>query len=232
MTPALSEIVEEAYRRFESHPPGNLGVCVACCMDPAMEKEMIRRRPRDLSLEQLREWFDAAAADPMPPEIQTFLLPRVLEGLARGEEMSIHGPDLALHRFVPLLTERASDLLERFLPALLQEHARAGTSDLEPLLCMFAVAGVGRDRIADALVSIPADDLIPALHREWIGRWALPQIGQGPFWPEKDGAMQIFRDPRLRKVIDGTVLRAPSGSPLFEQAGAVMDLFDLYVPRA
>ncbi|MEM1078700.1 MAG: hypothetical protein AAGI09_09260 [Pseudomonadota bacterium] len=96
----LYDVVAEAYRVFTYPTPQSVEVCQSCCMDPAIEAGFLEIAIEDLPLRHLSDWF-SAAYDPrgVSKSIWGYLLPRILEALAYGEEVSFVGLEVSLSRF-------------------------------------------------------------------------------------------------------------------------------------
>lgn len=100
ITPALEVAVQRAYTVFESHkaPRAPLNVCTACCMSPDLEQEMRSLPLKALTTRHFYEYSTGAMGDLVQPVEETkYLLPRLLDLLARGEETN-HSLELALDR--------------------------------------------------------------------------------------------------------------------------------------
>ncbi len=84
------ELIEEAYRVFESPKPTETGVCVKCCMDGKIEADFFTPPIRDMPLHYIQDWYHGAY-DPegVPKAVWEYLLPRILELLAGGEDLWI-----------------------------------------------------------------------------------------------------------------------------------------------
>ncbi|MDZ7866104.1 hypothetical protein [Acidovorax sp.] len=99
LPPALRTVVDAAYAAFQHHaaPTGTLDVCLACCMDEAMEREMRRLPLRQVSTRHFYEYNGSAKSSEQPAEELAYFLPRMLELLAQGEELH-HSTELYLDR--------------------------------------------------------------------------------------------------------------------------------------
>jgi hypothetical protein len=96
----LFDLVEEAYRVFDYPKPSSTGVCEGCCMDREIEADFFNPSIRRLPLHYIRDWY-SGAYDPngVPKETWAYLLPRLLEVLASGENVSDMGLEVSLDRF-------------------------------------------------------------------------------------------------------------------------------------
>lgn len=99
-TPALQLAVRRAYEVFGGlkAPAGHLNVCTFCCMPEEFEREMRALPLRKITTRHLHAYCDGAMNDLVQPadEIR-YLLPRLLELLAQGEQTH-HSVELALDR--------------------------------------------------------------------------------------------------------------------------------------
>lgn len=99
LPPALRTAVDAAYAAFQHHeaPKSTLDVCLACCMDEALEREMRRMPLRQVTTRHFYEYNSSAKSSEQPPEELLYFLPRMLELLAQGEELH-HSTELYLDR--------------------------------------------------------------------------------------------------------------------------------------
>lgn len=99
LSPALKQAVERLYTVFNGYraPQHYLNVCLACCMDEALEKEMRRVPLRQISAKHFYEYNCAAKDWPQPADELKYLLPRMLELLANGADVH-HSTELSLDR--------------------------------------------------------------------------------------------------------------------------------------
>lgn len=99
LPPALRTVVDAAYAAFQHHeaPKSTLDVCLDCCMDEALEREMRRLPLHQVTTRHVYEYNSSAKSPEQPPEELLYFLPRMLELLAQGEELH-HSPELYLDR--------------------------------------------------------------------------------------------------------------------------------------
>ena len=99
LPPALRGAVDAAYAAFGHHraPTQMLDVCIACCMDEALEREMRRMPLRQVTVRHFYEYNSSAKSVEQPAEELLYFLPRMLELLAQGEELH-HSTELYLDR--------------------------------------------------------------------------------------------------------------------------------------
>jgi len=99
-TPALQAAVRRAYEVFGHYvaPRQPLDVCTQCCMPEELEREMRAVPLRKLKRHHFYEYSTGAkSVDGQPADEVKYLLPRLLELLASGEETH-HSIELALDR--------------------------------------------------------------------------------------------------------------------------------------
>ncbi len=99
-TPALQAAVRRAYEVFGRYaaPKAPLNVCTACCMPEELEREMRAVPLRKLKRHHFYEYSTGAKSiDGQPADEVKYLLPRLLELLADGEDTH-HSIELTLDR--------------------------------------------------------------------------------------------------------------------------------------
>ena len=80
--------------QLTDHP---LDVCLGCCMDVQVHAEMYRLPLRQISAVHLYQYNDTAKSTVQPTQELRFLIPRMLDLVARGQEIH-HSPALYLDR--------------------------------------------------------------------------------------------------------------------------------------
>ena len=93
---AAIEACYAAFRHCEA-PHAPLDACTHCCMDPALEVQMRRLPLREITTQHFYGYNDAAKSAVQPTEELRYLIPRLLELVARGEEVH-HSVELYLDR--------------------------------------------------------------------------------------------------------------------------------------
>jgi hypothetical protein len=191
----LHDLIHEAYEVFDYPKPRETGVCQGCCMDPEIEANFLTPPIWDLPLAWVRDWF-FAACDPasLPRSVWGYLLPRVLEILAAGEDVASVGLEVSLSRFPTGRRERWSaqewSLLDRFQRQYLEHYAQHGTEFLDTALCMFGNAGWPLASLIEQILAWPDERIVERLWRDWCQ--APPgQIWLTAFW-ESGGNEQAF----------------------------------------
>lgn len=171
---------------FDMPTPATTGVCENCCMDPEIEANFLKQKPRDLPLPYVRDWYFAAFTDDISHNHVAWLLPRVLELLADGKEVASVGDEVAFQRlprtgFPDRWPERQVAAINRFALAYLEMKLAADPplswGQLDYLLCMFGEGGIDIGPLMRRLDELSDDDLADLLHRTWI----YAQAGSIPF---------------------------------------------------
>ncbi|WP_424969046.1 hypothetical protein [Dinoroseobacter sp. S76] len=168
----LYDVVAEAYRVFKYPRPHSLEVCQACCMDPAIEAEFLEIAIEDLPLRALSDWF-SAACDPggVSKSVWGYLLPRILEALACGEEVSSVGLEVSLSRFQTGQKENWSEtewrVLDDFRKRYLRHAMRRYDHHVDDMVCMFVLAGWPIDEILAQIASLPTAVLVERFWNDW-----------------------------------------------------------------
>lgn len=95
----MREVLETLYSVFQVHkvPQQMLDVCINCCMDEILEREMRRLPLRQLSAKHFYEYNSSAKSVHQPADEIRYLLPRLLELLVLGAELH-HSTELQLQR--------------------------------------------------------------------------------------------------------------------------------------
>ncbi len=85
----LRSAVADAYQALRHHKPPTqcLDVCLNCCMSPAVEREMRRLPLSELRGQHFYSYNTSAKSEIQPVEEILYLLPRMLELIADGEEV-------------------------------------------------------------------------------------------------------------------------------------------------
>lgn len=185
------ETIEEAYRVFKYPKPTSIGLCENCCMEPEIEADFFNPQIDELPLHYLSDWFFAASDIPLDKNIWAYLLPRVLEVLAFGEEPALVGIEVSLSRFPTGDKENWSKdewrVIDQFQRLFLRESMRSKQAMLDDILCMFGNAHWSIADLLEQVWSLPDEFLIPKLNHDWcLGNpcvwvttfWDKPNIGQ------------------------------------------------------
>ncbi len=180
-------VIAEAYRVFDFPTPSETGVCVGCCMYPEIEADFFNPPIAELPLHYLRDWFFAACSQPLARGIWGYLLPRVLEVLAAGEEPSSNGIEVSLNRFPTgdraQWNEAQWDVLDRFRWRFLARAIAEDREFLDDTLCMFGNAGWPMKDLYAQVAAEPDAVLAGRFWNDWC-RGCKPSIWITAFWDE------------------------------------------------
>ena len=94
----MADAINTLYKHLDYPAPSQLGVC-DCCVSARTTKSILSKKQRDLSREEIWEWFQGATIDDFPQDVWGFLLPRIAEILSCGLDVYGMGPEIALSRF-------------------------------------------------------------------------------------------------------------------------------------
>jgi len=156
LSPALKHAVERLYFVFNGYraPTYCLDVCLACCMDEVLEKEMRRLPLRRISAKHFYAYNDTAKSEVQPADELKYLLPRMLELLADGADLH-HSRAIYLQRLgnceTGAFTVKEYEAIEAFALAYFADHlsrhrwqcGEGHPGDLAfELLLMFDIGGI------------------------------------------------------------------------------------------
>ena len=184
---ALNGAVARAWQVLDLPVPATTGVCVNCCLDPQIEADFLNHSARDLPAAYVRDWYFAAYSPDLRFAQMGWLLPRVMQMLAEGEEVTNLGLEVVLARlplagFPDAWPRDAVQAVRDFAHAyLVTACAEEGTEPLDEVLCMIGESGLPiGDFLAD-LDRLADDTLADMLHRSWVVDWG-GKIPLSPFW--------------------------------------------------
>lgn len=192
----LDEVIADAWRVFDLPKPATTGVCVNCCMDPGIEADFLNHPARDLPLSYIRDWFFAAFTDDLGFAQMGWLLPRILELLAAGEEVVYTGNEVALARlprtgFPENWPAPAVAIVNRFARGFLSLRIAEQSRDLDMWLCMFGEGGVEMPPLLALLDELDDAALADLLHANWFeGSWS--GIPFDAFWSREPARSQVW----------------------------------------
>lgn len=150
-TPALTAAVADAYAAFagESAPSVPLAACVGCCMVAEEEQQMRHWPLRRLMRHHFYSYNDAAKPDEQPAAELRYLLPRMLELMADGQDVH-HSTELFLDR-VGRCAEGSFNAPQRaaldrfalaYFDAVLSGSLTGLQDDVLAVLLMFHIGGI------------------------------------------------------------------------------------------
>lgn len=161
---------------FKRPTPLTTGVCRHCCMDPKIEADFLKRQPRELPADYIREWYFAAFAGDIGRAHIAWILPRVMEMLADGEVVATVGHQVVFQR-LPLTgfpadwpeaeVAAVQSFAQAFFAALLADAVPNADPYIDSWLCMFGQGGVDIGPLLDLMEALPDDALAERLNRSW-----------------------------------------------------------------
>ena len=227
-------IIKDAYRVFSDRKPPAIGVCEGCCMYPEIEADFFNPERAQLPLAYVRDWFFAAADMPMPKPVWEYLLPRVLEILACGEDPSSVGIEVSLSRFptgdaAQWSTEQFA-VLERFAAQFIDCQKTSTRDYLDDVLCMFGTAAFDLRPLLALIEAWSDADLATKLHADW-GHPYGGSIWITAFW-EAPLNSQVFAWYTSRALYDRMVAFGMAGATPRALSRKALDVADIIEANA
>jgi len=233
----LFDLVEEAYRVFDYPKPSSTGVCEGCCMDREIEADSFNPSIRRLPLHYIRDWY-SGAYDPngVPKETWAYLLPRLLEVLASGENVSDMGLEVSLNRFGTGNPENWSTtewrILDNFQKIFLREMIEQKRECLDDTICMFRLAGWPLESLLDQVGSAPEPALALRLWNDWCGGAVAGNyiIGITAFWekPDNTAVFDFYTSRNLYDRMEALALNDETEQEVAAKASAVASVIEVY----
>ena len=222
------ELIQEAYRVFKQSPTEH-GVC-ECCMYPEIRKDFFNHGQADIPLSYINDWFFAAADIPLNKDKWRFVLPRILEVLASGEEPSSSiGIEVSLSRFATgdkkNWSEQEWAILDKFQRLFFTHFETVYDDCLDDIVCMFSIGGWSTESLFDQLYKLPIEKLVNYLWRDWCS-YPNPNIWITPFWDNESIPWQFYTSDKLLDKITEYALNSKTPPELSEKAMAVSDLIN------
>lgn len=234
------ELIEEAYRVFAYPKPKSTEVCERCCMDPKIEADFFNPQIRNLPLSYVRDWY-FAAYDPngVAKETWAYLLPRILEILAAGEDVATFGIEVSLCRHDTGNPGNWSanewSILDRFQREYLQTAIEQGSNSVDDVLCMFRRGGWPLHDLLDQVAAAPDANLAERFWRDWCH--GLPQ-GDGSiwitaFWESHDNTavFDFYTSPELYDRMEALALADDTDAERGAMASAVAGVIEASASR-
>lgn len=183
----LREIIEQAYPIYAVPAPASIGVCTACCMDPGFARQMLGTPVKQMTLEQIQEWYDAAKQSDLPRSFIYWLLPRTMDFLAQGKDVAGVGNEIAFQHFtettrVPSWQEPQKALFLAFSCALMEARLDQPLPEFDENLCMIAKSGIEMQIVLDRLTQAHPLRLAKAVLAE--SSFGLTLLGRDAFWTD------------------------------------------------
>lgn len=228
------DLIEEAYRVFDYPKPSSTEVCQNCCMDRKIEADFFNPPIRQLPLEYVQDWYEAAY-DPQSGVAKAtwaYLLPRIMEILATGEDVARVAFEVSLGRFETGNPKNWSigewAVLDRFQKMFLQHRIENGSDDLDSVLCMFKRGGWPLDALMAQLEASPSECLAVRFWRDWCS-WQAPGmegISLTPFWEsnETPPMLEFYTSNALYEKMEALALDDGTDAEIATKASAVASL--------
>jgi len=226
-------IIEEAYRVFDYPKPSSTEVCRNCCMDRKIEADFFNPPIRQLPLEYVQDWYFAAYEENgVAKATWAFLLPRILEILATGEDVARVAFEVSLGRFETGNPKNWSTgewaVLDRFQKMFLQHRIENGSDDLDSVLCMFKRGGWPLDALIAQLEASPSETLAVRLWRDWCS-WQAPGmegIWLTTFWESNETArmLECYTSDALYEKMEALALDDGTDPEIAAKASAVASI--------
>jgi len=230
----LFDLIDEAYRVFAYCKPTSTEVC-SCCMDADIQANFFVPPVRDLPLRYVRDWyFGACEPTGVAKATWGYLLPRLLEILASGEDVSDTGLEVSLNRFDTGNPDNWSmpewSILDRFQRRYLRRHAEQEKEFLDDAICMFRLAGWPLADLLDQVASFPDDILARRLWHDWIPRGprGYASVWITAFWEQGDGttAFDFYTSRAMYDRMEALALADDVDAALAAKASAVAQLIE------
>ena len=231
----LFDIIEDAYRVFAYPKPKSIEVCEGCCMDAAVEADFFNPPIRELPLSYVQDWYFAAyQPSGIAKETWAYLLPRILEILAAGQEVSSIGIEVSLSRFQTGNPEHWSarewDVIDRFQRGFLKQKIGPDEDYLDDVVCMFALAGWAVEDLVKQVSTAPDAALARRFWNDWC-RYVVPgreDVWITAFWEGhgRSTAYNFYTSPDLHDRMLRLALGKLTEPELGEKAFAVASVIE------
>lgn len=228
------DLIEEAYQVFDYPQPRSTEVCQNCCMDARIEADFFNPPIRQLPLEYVRDWHSAAydPATGVAKSTWAYLLPRLLEILAAGEDVAGVGLEVSLSRFDTGNRENWSKeewmVLDRFQRMFLQDRMNCGKDFLDGTICMFSLAGWPLDNLIAQVEASSSERLALRLWNDWFAGRISERAGIWitAFWKDADKGkiLEFYTSDGLHEKMETLALAADTDPAVAAKASAVASL--------
>lgn len=229
-------IIEDAYRVFAYPKPTSTDVCERCCLDARIASDFFVPPIRELPLRYVQNWFDAAySGEGITRETWSYLLPRILEILASGEDASVISLEISLNRFDTGNPKKWSNgewaILDRFQREFLRYKIESRNDALDDVICMFRLGGWPLDDLLAQVASMPDAILIRRLWQDWCAS-GFESIWTTAFW-ERDDRTTVFSfytSPELSERVEAVALDENTDPELAAAAMSVANVIHIQKP--
>lgn len=227
------DLIEEAYRVFDNPKPSSIEVCRNCCMDRKIESDFFNPPIRQLPLEYVRDWYFAACEENgVAKATWAYLLPRLMEILSTGEELSYNGIEVSLGRFDTGNPQNWSSkewsVLDRFERMFLQSHIANTEGFIDDVICMFRLGGWHLDDLMEQVKAAPSETLALRLWNDWCS-WQAPGmegIWVTAFWKSDDASriLDFYTSDGLYEKMEALALDDGTAPEIAAKASAVASI--------
>ena len=232
-------IIEDAYRVFAYPKPTSTDVCERCCLDARIASDFFVPPIRELPLRYVQNWFDAAySGEGVTRETWGYLLPRILEILASGEDASVTSFEISLKRFDTGSPKKWSSgewaILDRFQREFLRYKIESGNDALDDVICMFRLAGWPLEDLLDQVALTPDATLAQRLWHDWC-RGCVPGregVWITTFWesPDNTTVFDFYTSHELYAKMEALALADDTEAELAARASAVASVIEASAP--
>lgn len=221
------DLIQEAYKVFKQSPTEH-GVC-DCCMSPKIRNDFFNHKQEDIPLEYINDWFFAAADMPLSKDKWRFVLPRILEVLASGEEPSTTGIEVSLNRFstgdIKNWNNEEWSVLDNFQRLFLVNSETIYCDPLDDIVCMFSNAGWPTMDLFTQISEWSTETLVNRLWNDWC-RFPNPSIWITAFWEDEFMPRAFYTSDELLDRIVDYALHDETPHDLSEKAISISDLIN------
>ena len=232
------DLIEFAYEAFKTPVPDDLDACTECCITPEIEQSIRMRDISDLPLQHLRDWMGAAKPHAgVGLEIWRYLLPRVLETIAYGEEPKVTGYELSLSIHdtgnEALWSSEQWSVLDQFqrqyLRHIVESTEVSSVPELDEILCMFANGGWPLESLIEQILTMKHERLVERLWIDWCREVYEPgSISTTCFWEVRDKSTidAFHRSPELKGAIGSVAQSAQADDDMKRKASTILETLE------
>lgn len=231
------DLIEEAYCVFHYPKPTSTEVCIRCCMTSEIEEDFFNPGIRQLPLRYVRDWFEAAYDPPgIAKGTWAYLLPRILEILAVGDEPASVGIEVSLSRFETgnqaNWSNQEWEVLDRFQREFLRRNVERGSDALDDVLCMFRLAGWPLTDLLEQVASMPTPLLAERFWRDWCAD-CVPgreDVWITAFWksPDNSEVFEFYTCPSMYERFSSLAFSDDTDRELAAKATAVAGIIETH----
>lgn len=204
-------------------------------MEADIEADFFKPDIRQLPLSYVRDWYFAACdRGGVPQETWKYLLPRILEILAAGEDVSNTGLEVSFCRFETGNPKNWSAkewaVLDRFQRTYLHQHIiEGGQYLLDDVICMFRRGGWPLADLLHQVASVSDKELALRLWHDWCS-WCAPgndRIWITAFWdePDKSTIFEFYSSREIYRRMEALAL-SDADADLAAKASAVVSVIE------